>query len=34
MASVPSRITTSLKVVQPMSWAMFSSTGRRAKLLP
>ncbi len=34
IASTPSRMTTISKVVQPISCTMFSSTGRRAKLLP
>ena len=34
IASAPSRITTSSKVVQPINCTMFSTTGSRAKLLP
>jgi hypothetical protein len=34
MACVPSRMTTSSKVVQPTSCTMFNSTGSRAKALP
>lgn len=34
MAAVPSRMTTSSKVVQPINCTMLSSTGRRAKALP
>ena len=34
MAAVPSRMTTSSKVVQPINCTMFRITGRRAKWLP
>ena len=34
MACVPSRMMTSSKVVHPISWAMLSNTGKRAKALP